>query len=294
MGCWPLDVSGAESGSVRRRNRMYSSSVIATRAGLPTTTESGGTSFRTTAPAPTIDRGPIDTPGKINAPCPIPQSSCTTMRPDRVDLSYRPIFCRCQGVASCVMNVTSPEIDTLFPIVTMCGDAPNRGTPTQVKFSPTCNPRRLYCHNMPAAIPCRTARNALRSREIRAPSGIALPCHLLLRQLYEAEQPVPSPCTSPIPPVLPSDHGSRRSPASTTMAYYHGLPPARHVKLSAGMAPARLLALTPNAARAPSTRYQLSESTSSSTVARCRTGNARRVSTIKPARAPIAAKSYAE
>lgn len=44
-------------------------------AGLPATTELGGTSFVTILPAPTIELGPIVTPGKIILPCPIKQLS---------------------------------------------------------------------------------------------------------------------------------------------------------------------------------------------------------------------------
>lgn len=49
------------------------------RAGTPATTTSGGTLRVTTVPAPTMERAPMRTPGRIMAPAPIHTSSSTTM-----------------------------------------------------------------------------------------------------------------------------------------------------------------------------------------------------------------------
>jgi hypothetical protein len=45
--------------------------VLISRAGTPATTLPSGTSFVTTAPAPTTQRRPILTPGNTDAPVPI-------------------------------------------------------------------------------------------------------------------------------------------------------------------------------------------------------------------------------
>src|SRR3954462_2315855 len=61
------------SGDSRTTARSADSAVVrwrTTRAGLPATTTSGGTSAVTTARAATTDRGPIVTPLRMRAPVP--------------------------------------------------------------------------------------------------------------------------------------------------------------------------------------------------------------------------------
>src|SRR5262249_36825821 len=72
----PAPSGGLHPGPVHEgRHRHGLTSSFTTRAGLPATTTSGGTSRVTTAPAPTTDRSPIVTPFSTTALSPIHTSS---------------------------------------------------------------------------------------------------------------------------------------------------------------------------------------------------------------------------